>query len=252
MGQMLLRLVAEDHDLRLVGAIERPDHPQLGTDAGAAGGGTHIGVKLTADLPAGIDVMLDFSSPGGTIGKLPVCTQRNVAVVIGTTGFDADQAAKLRAAAQVIPVLVSPNMSVGVNLLFDIAAQMAQRLGPGYDIEIVEAHHRFKKDAPSGTALRIAQSIAAALGIDFDERAVYGRHGLVGERPPGQIGIHAVRGGDIVGDHTVIFAAQGERIELRHQAHSRETFARGALRAARFLVGKPPGMYSMSDVLAGS
>lgn len=250
MGQMIMRLVAGDDALELAAAVERPGHPALGQDAGTACGGSAYGVTLTADLPAGVDVLLDFSSPAGTMGQLANCLKHSTAMVVGTTGFTPEQKAELDAAAETIPVMVSPNMSVGVNLVFDIAAQIAKRLGADYDIEIVEAHHRFKKDAPSGTALRIAERIADAIDVKLDEHASYGRHGQVGERPAGEIGIHAVRGGDIVGDHTVIFATQGERVELRHQAHSRETFVRGAIRAAKFIAGKPAGSYAMADVLA--
>ena len=249
MGQMLMRLIDEDDGLQLAAAVERPDHPALGQDAGTACGTGAYGVELTPALPPGVDVLLDFSSPAGTMGQLPHCLEHGTAMVVGTTGLTPQQLGELNTAAAGIPMMVSPNMSVGVNLVFDVAAEIARRLGVDYDIEIVEAHHRFKKDAPSGTALRIAERIAGALGVSLDDCANYGREGQVGERPTGQIGIHAVRGGDIVGDHTVIFATQGERVELRHQAHSRETFVRGAIRAAKFIAGKPAGAYGMKDVL---
>ena len=244
MGQMLVRLVCEDAELELAAALERADHPLQGADAAPG-----AGVKLSAELPHGIDVMIDFATPQSTMERLASCVERNIAMAIGTTGLDPGQTEKLRAASEKIPLLLAPNMSVGVNVVFEIAAEIAKRLGNDYDIEIIEAHHNQKVDAPSGTALRIAESIADALGADLSEHAVYGREARVGKRPRGEIGIHAVRAGDIVGDHTVIFATQGERIELRHQAHSRENFARGALRAAKFLAGRPAGCYSMKDVL---
>ncbi len=247
MGRMLVRLVCEDAELELAAALERADHPLHGADAAPG-----ARVKFGTELPDGVDVMIDFATPQSTMERLANCVERNIAMAIGTTGFDSDQVGRLRAASEKIPLLLAPNMSVGVNVVFEIAAEIARRLGNDYDIEIIEAHHNQKGDAPSGTALRIAESIAGALGVDLSEHAVYGRRGRVGKRPRGEIGIHAVRAGDIVGDHTVIFATQGERIELRHQAHSRENFARGALRAARFLAGKPAGFYSMKDVLGAN
>jgi 4-hydroxy-tetrahydrodipicolinate reductase len=250
MGSLLIKLVSEDPGLKLSAAIESPNHPKLGQDAGLASGlGRTLGVLLSSDLAGGVDVMIDFSLPAGTMKCIDACEAKKVPMVIGTTGLDGAQLERLGAAAKKIPIVFAPNMSVGVNLLLSIVGGVAKALGDGYDVEIVEMHHRFKKDAPSGTALKLAEEIAKAAGRDLRKHAVYGREGIVGERKPGEIGIHAVRGGDVVGEHTITFAGLGERIELTHKAASRETFARGALRAAKFLLCKKPGLYSMLDVL---
>jgi len=248
MGVQLVRLVQADAELKLAAAVERADCPGIGRDVGLEQGAGALGVKLTAEPPADIDVLIDFSTPEGSGRQLDFCAAHGIALVLGTTGIESLKG-KLAEAGKKIPVLASPNMSVGVNLVFKIAAEIARSLGVDYDIEIVEAHHKFKKDAPSGTALKIAEEIAAATGRSLATDAVYGRYGKPLERRQGEIGIHAVRCGDIVGDHTVMFVTQGERIELKHMAHSRETFARGALRAAKFLAGKRPGLYTMADIL---
>ena len=193
--------------------------------------------------------MIDFSLPAGTMRRLDTCVEREIPMVIGTTGLDDHQTGKVRAASKIIPIVFAPNMSIGVNLLFSIVGSVARALGEDYDVEIVETHHRFKKDAPSGTALKLAEAIAEATGRDLKKDARYGRRGAVGERASSEIGIHAVRGGDVVGEHTVTFATLGERVELTHKAGSRETFARGALRAAKFLLTQKPALYSMLDVL---
>lgn len=250
MGSMIIRLVAHDKELRLGAALEQAGHPRLGDDIGVlAGLGEPLGVFLSDDLDSEVDVMIDFSLPAGTMTRLEACVERTIPMVIGTTGLDDYQVGKVHAASKVIPVVFAPNMSIGVNLLLRVVGEVARALGDGYDVEIVEMHHRFKKDAPSGTALKLAEAVAEATGRSLKKDAVYGRQGKVGERTSGEIGIHAVRGGDVVGEHTVTFAALGERIELTHKAGSRETFVRGAVRAARFLLTSKPGLYSMLDVL---
>ena len=195
------------------------------------------------------DVVIDFTTPAASLAHAKACAARKVALVVGTTGFSAQAKAELAGFAATIPILMAPNMSVGVNVLFRLVAEAARALGSAYEVEIFELHHRNKKDAPSGTALRLAEVAAHALGLDPQTAAVYDRHGDTGERKPGTIGLQTLRGGDVVGEHTVLFLADGERLELTHRATSRENFARGAVRAARFLVGKPPGLYDMQDVL---
>jgi len=249
MGSRLVALVSQQDDMQLAAALEYAGHPALGRDVGAANGGPELGVELTAEPPDGLDVLIDFSTPDSTVARAAQCAAAGTALVSGTTGLTAQQKRALEEAAERIAVLTAPNMSLGVNLCFKIAPRMAAALGDGYDVEIVEFHHRFKKDAPSGTALKLAEEIARALGRDTHECLRHGRRGATGERTRTEIGMHAVRGGDVVGDHTVIFAAEGERIELVHRAGSRDTFCRGALAAARFIVGKAPGLYGMGDVL---
>jgi 4-hydroxy-tetrahydrodipicolinate reductase len=251
MGRVLLDCVLQAEDLALHAALEHSASNQLGKDAGELVGGA-CGVKITPDVLAalqGADVLIDFTRPEGTLHHLEICRQLGVNMVIGTTGFNAQQKALLGAAAQNIGIVFAPNMSVGVNLTFKLLEMAATVLSHGYDIEIIEAHHRHKVDAPSGTALGMGEVIAKTLGRDLSECAVYGREGVTGERAPSTIGFATVRGGDIVGDHTVLFAGTGERIEITHKASSRSTFALGALRAARFLHGNPSGMYDMQDVL---
>ena len=251
MGITVIRLVSEDRSLALAAALEVPGHPMLGEDAGlVAGLGQPIGVKLSKEFLATVDVVVDFSLPAGTLAVLPACVKDAIPMVIGTTGFDEAQLRKLDEAAKEIPIVFAPNFSVGVNLLLSLVGKVAAALGDDYDCEIVEMHHRFKKDAPSGTAMKLAETIAKATGRDLKKDGVFGRAGAVGQRKKGEIGILALRGGDVVGDHTVTFAALGERVELAHKAGSRDTFARGSLRAAKFLLeGKKPGLYSMLDVL---
>ncbi len=251
MGRTLLESVLQSDDLMLHAALEHSASAQLGRDAGELIGST-CGVKITADVAAalqGADVLIDFTRPEGTLLHLELCQKLGVNMVIGTTGFTAQQKAQLGAAAQHIGIVFAPNMSVGVNLTFKLLEMAAKILSHGYDIEIIEAHHRHKVDAPSGTALGMGEVIARTLGRDLSKCAVYGREGVTGERDPSTIGFATVRGGDIVGDHTVLFAGTGERIEITHKASSRATFALGALRAARFLQANPVGMYDMQDVL---
>lgn len=249
MGARIVALVCEDPELQLVAALERPGHRLLGKDVGSVSGCGDTGIKITFSLDTHADVLIDFSSPDSTVTIAEVCAQKKIALVAGTTGLSPHQHEKLQGFSHVIPCLVSPNMSVGVNIMFNLVAQVARMVEKEYDIEIIETHHRFKKDAPSGTALRLAERICAATGREMERDVVYGRSGITGERPANQIGIHAVRSGDVVGDHTVVFGSLGERIEITHKAHTRDTFVRGALRAAKFIANKPPGMYRMSDVL---
>jgi 4-hydroxy-tetrahydrodipicolinate reductase len=248
MGVRLIQLIAEDPNLSLGCAVERPGHPQLGTDAGTLGGIAPLGVRLTSldELPANPDAMVDFSHPSATLELARFCRDRKVPLVVGTTGLEPHQREELERAAADIPLLISPNMSRGVNLLMRLVGETARALGQTADIEIVERHHHMKKDSPSGTALKLAEIAAQGAGIT---RFVRGRDGQVGERPSNEIGIHAVRAGDCPGDHTVIFGLMGETLELSHRASNRDGFVRGAIDAAKFLAGRPPALYSMADVL---
>lgn len=252
MGSRLVTLTKESASLTLVGAIEGKGHVAVGEDAGELAGCGPAGVTVGDDLSAIIErgeVVIDFSSPAATLAHLQIAAQHRRAMVIGTTGFTTQELGELRTLAKSIPCVFSPNMSVGVNLLFKVLAEMARTLGDDYDIEVIEAHHRLKKDAPSGTALKMAEILAKAVNRDLDQVGVYARKGLIGERKRTEIGIQSIRAGDIVGDHTVMFGGLGERIEVSHRVQSRDTFVRGALRAARWLVKQPPGLYDMMDVL---
>jgi 4-hydroxy-tetrahydrodipicolinate reductase len=252
MGKRLVALLRESGDFQVVGATERKDHPDLGRDAGEAAGVGPIGVAIVTAIDKalpGAQVLLDFTSPVAAMGDLEAASQAGVAAVVGTTGLSQSDLARVRELSKKIPIMQSPNMSVGVNVLYGVLAQVAKSLGDGYDIEVIEAHHHFKKDSPSGTADRMAQVLAEALGRDLRKAGVYGRHGIVGERTREEIGVHAIRAGDIVGEHTILFGGMGERIEITHRAHSRDNFAYGALRAARWIVGKSPALYDMLAVL---
>jgi 4-hydroxy-tetrahydrodipicolinate reductase len=253
MGGRVLHAVHSEQGMEVTGATERSDAPQVGRDAGAVAGLEPLGVKISGSLEAalerGADVVIDFTAPAASLKNAQVCAARKVALVIGTTGIPAQGRGDLAARARDIPIVLAPNMSLGVNVLFRLVSQAGRALGPGYEVEIVEMHHRAKKDAPSGTALRLAEVAAEALGIDAHSAAVYERHGDTGARRPGSIGVQALRGGDVVGEHTVHFLADGERLELTHRATSRDNFARGAVRAARWVVGKPAALYDMQDVL---
>jgi 4-hydroxy-tetrahydrodipicolinate reductase len=251
MGQMLIDAVREAPDCTLAGALDIAASPAIGKDAGSLSGQS-TGVLITSDLLQGLQgsqVLIDFTRPEGTMEHLKVCRELGVAMVIGTTGFTDAQKADIAAAAKDIAIMMAPNMSVGVNVTLKLLEMAAKALSTGYDIEIVEAHHRYKVDAPSGTALKMGEAIADALGRDLKECAVYAREGLTGERDPSSIGFATIRGGDIVGDHTVLFAGIGERIEISHKSSSRVTYAQGSLRAVRFLAGRKPGLYDMFDVL---
>jgi len=249
MGMRILTLANEDPDLQVTAAIERPEHPDLGKDAGEIAGIGPIGVLLSEKQSSNMEVLIDFSSPQSTLARLRSSVKNGTNMVTGTTGLTDEINTEIKDAAKSVALLASPNMSVGVNLLFNLVGEVAAALGEDFDVEIVEAHHRFKKDAPSGTALRLGECIAEALGRDLSKDGVHGRFGQVGERTTNEIGMHAIRGGDIVGEHTVYYAALGERIEVRHVAQSRDTFVRGAIRAAKFLAHKKPGLYTMDDVL---
>lgn len=251
MGLILLDAVRAADDCVLAGALDRSDSTAIGRDAGAAGG-ISTGVMITADVRQGLqgcDALIDFTRPEGTLQHLRVCRDLGVAAVVGTTGFSDADRAEIAELAKHIPIMMAPNMSVGVNVTLKLLEMAAKALPTGYDIEIVEAHHRHKVDAPSGTALKMGEVIAEALGRDLRDCAVYAREGVTGERDPSSIGFATIRGGDIVGDHTVLFAGTGERIEISHKSSSRATYAQGSLRAVRFVVGKPAGLYDMFDVL---
>ncbi|MGS5089292.1 4-hydroxy-tetrahydrodipicolinate reductase [Hydrogenophaga sp. A37] len=251
MGQMLVEAVQGSGDCLLSGALDVSTSPAIGLDAGAFAGRT-TGVAITADLSAGLSgsqFLIDFTRPEGTMLHLRSCVEHGVKLVIGTTGFSEAQKAEIAEASQSIAIMMAPNMSVGVNVTMKLLEMAARALSTGYDIEIIEAHHRHKVDAPSGTALKMGEVIAGALGRDLKDCAVYAREGVTGERDPSSIGFTTVRGGDIVGDHTVLFAGIGERIEVTHKSSSRSTYAQGSLRAVRFLAGRSSGLYDMFDVL---
>jgi 4-hydroxy-tetrahydrodipicolinate reductase len=251
MGRMLIETVLNESDAELVGALDRPGAPELGQDAGAFLGKT-TGVVLTDDIErvfADADFLIDFTRPEGTLVHLEAAVRHNVKMIVGTTGFDDAQKAQLRAAGEKIAIVFAPNMSIGVNVTLKLLEFAAKQFAQGYDIEIVEAHHRHKVDAPSGTALAMGEVVAKALGRDLKDCAVYGREGVTGERDPSTIGFAAIRGGDIVGDHTVLFAGIGERIEITHKSANRLSYAQGALRAARFLASRDTGFFDMQDVL---
>ena len=252
MGGRIIALARDAADLRVAGAFERPGHPHLGRDAGEVAGAGHLGVAIVPDagpLLAPGRVLVEFTAPEPTLEHLRLAAAQGAGAVVGTTGLQAAQVDEVRRLATRVPIMFSPNMSVGVNLAFRVLALMAKALGDDYDVEITEIHHRMKKDAPSGTAAKMAEVIAEALGRRIEDAGVYGRHGLIGERTTKEIGVHALRGGDVVGEHTVVFSTAGERLELTHRAHSRDTFGQGALRAARFVATARPGLYSMHDVL---
>jgi 4-hydroxy-tetrahydrodipicolinate reductase len=251
MGHALLEGVIADPELRLHAALDRAGAPAVGRDAGELIG-SPCGVAVTSELSAalqGADVLVDFTRPEPSLEYLAACRKAGTKLVIGTTGFTPEQKQAISDAAKDIAIVFAPNMSVGVTLLINLVQAAAKVLSEGYDIEVIEAHHRHKVDAPSGTALRLGEAAAAALGRDLAQCAVYGREGVTGERDPSTIGFATVRGGDVVGDHTVLFAGIGERVELTHKASSRATFALGALRAAKFLADKPNGLFDMQDVL---
>ncbi len=251
MGRTLIEAVLNDQNAALTAALEHAANPSLGKDAGESLG-TPCGVRISADILAAVsaaDCLIDFTRPEGTLLHLAACRQHGIGMIIGTTGFSPAEKETIAAAAKEIPIVFAPNMAVGVNAVFKLLDVAARILDSGYDIEVIESHHRHKVDAPSGTALRMGEVVAAALGRDLSECAVYGREGHTGERPATQIGFSAIRGGDIVGDHTVLFAGTGERIEITHKAASRMSYALGALRAGRFLQGKSSGLFDMQDVL---
>lgn len=250
MGVRLIQLIHADPALRLAAALDRLGHPQMGEDAGTLAGVGPLGVALAPSLDPAVtlDAVIDFSLPAGTLALVGACRERGIPLVVGTTGFEPEQKRQVEAAADAIPVFISANFSKAVNLLIRLAGDAARVLGTEADVEIVERHHHFKKDAPSGTALRLAEEVGRAIGVG-PEGYAHGRHGVVGERPRGEIGLHALRTGDNPGEHTVVFGLLGECLELSHRALNRDGFARGALDAAKFLAGKPPRLYSMTDLL---
>jgi 4-hydroxy-tetrahydrodipicolinate reductase len=253
MGSRIVACLREAPDLRLVAALEAPGHPAAGRDAGEVAGVGAMGVSIAADVAAAIvrdRVLIEFSMPEPTLEHLRRVADVGARAVIGTTGFTSAQREEIAELARRAAIMLSPNMSVGVTLALQVLATMARALGDDYDVEVTEIHHRFKKDAPSGTALRMAEVVAEALGRDLGSVGVYGRQGVPGERSPKEIAVMSLRSGDVVGEHTVSFGTLGERLELTHRAHNRDTFARGALRAARWIAARPPGLYSMQDVLA--
>ena len=252
MGCRLVTLVQQSEQLNLVGAIEREGHSSIGLDVGEVVGCGKIGISVEPTLSAVIpsaDVIIDFSTPSATLANLELAVQHHRSIVIGTTGFTPSDMERVQSCARTISCVVAPNMSVGVNVTLKIIAEVARALGDEYDIEVIEAHHRLKKDAPSGTALKMAHVLAEATNRNLEKVGVYSRHGMIGERQPKEIGIQTIRAGDIVGDHTVLFGGIGERIEITHRAQNRDTFAAGALRAAEWVSDQPPGLYSMQDVL---
>jgi 4-hydroxy-tetrahydrodipicolinate reductase len=253
MGRTLIRMVQDQEDMKVVGGTERKGSTAIGSDVGQAAQLGALGALVADDLGRAIEggkaqVVIDFTSAGASLEHARICAERGIPLVVGSTGFSPDTKAELARSAQRIPVVMSPNMSVGVNLVIKVAAQLAQVLGDSFDVEILETHHRMKKDAPSGTALRIAEEVAAALGRKASDLRL-SREGQIGERPRPEIGVQTLRGGDVVGEHTIFFFGEGERVELTHRATSREQFARGALRAARWVIARSPGLYDMQDVL---
>jgi 4-hydroxy-tetrahydrodipicolinate reductase len=254
MGSRIINVLSTSDGIRLSAAIERKAHPLVGQNSNGPAGlpadraATVITDDLTAALKGG-DVLIDFTHPETSLEHVKYCADMGKPVVVGTTGFTKEQIGEIYRLVQKIPCVLSPNMSIGVNLCFKILAEVAKTIGEDYDMEIVEAHHRMKKDAPSGTAMKMAQVIAQAVNRNLEEVGVYARKGMIGERSKKEIGIQTLRAGDIVGEHTVMFAGKGERIEITHRAHSRDTFAAGAVRAAKWVVGKKPGLYDMQDVL---
>jgi len=252
MGKRIIACAENLGNIKIVGAVDVDSCPEIGKDSGIISGLEKNNVQVSTDLEAACenaDVVIDFALSIGFVDRLKIYEKTNTSAVFGTTAVDENGKVAIEAASKIIPIIHAPNFSVGVNLLFALSKNAAEILGDDYDIEIVEMHHRNKKDAPSGTAERLVEVVEDARGLEYGEKRIYGREGDTGARPKGEIAVHALRGGDVVGDHTVVFAAEGERIELTHKASSRDTFAKGSLRAAQFLANKSPGIYKMKDVL---
>jgi len=252
MASKVAQLIYQDSELKLMGIVESSTHPDIGKEWGATVGQSKTGIMVVDNLESIIqdaDQIVEFTNPKVSLQHLEIVAKYKKTMIIGTTGFSGEEIEKMKSLSQNIPFLFSPNMSLGVNLLIKLAVETAVSLGDSYDIEIIESHHRFKKDAPSGTAKKLAQEIAKAKNINLDEVGIYGRQGLIGERKREEIGIHSIRGGDITGEHIVMFTALGERIELTHKAHSRDTFAYGTIQAIKFMEEKSAGFYEMKDVL---
>lgn len=253
MGQRIIHFLSLDENLEIVGAGEIEGHPSLGADAGALAGIGEIGVPVSDDIEISsldADVIVDFTSPEATLKNAAYASEHGKCMVIGTTGFTAEESNKLEKLSGGFPCVIAPNMSIGVNVMFEMTKLLARAMGEDYDIEIIEAHHKHKLDSPSGTALGLGQAAAEGLGRDLGKVARFERHGKIGERKQDEIGIQTVRGGDIVGEHTVMFIGEGERLELTHRAQSRDNFAKGAVRAVSWIYGKSPGAYTMKDVLS--
>lgn len=250
MGSRIIHIIRETPSIELYRALERSDHPSIGRDIGELIGLGKLGIPLEGGLKKeGGDVIINFSNPTASLESLDFARETGVALVIGTTGFSQEQTERFRGLSKSIRCVLAPNMSVGMNLMFRVVQDVARVLGPEYDIEILEAHHRLKKDSPSGTAVKLGELIAGAIGRNLDQVGVYGRKGMIGERTKEEIGMQVVRAGDIVGEHTVLFGGIGERLEIIHRAHSRDNFARGAIKAALWIVNQPNGLYDMQDVL---
>ena len=252
MGRMIVRAINDAANVTCRGAVEIPGHPTVGSDAGEVAGLGKLGVQIGDDLAEVIhrgDVVIDFTSAASSVENMKVAADHEKPMVVGSTGFSPEQRQQMRELARQVPCVLSPNMSVGVNVMFRVVQEIARVLGDDYDVEIVEAHHRLKKDAPSGTALRLGELLAHALDRKWEEVGTYTRKGAIGERTKEEIGMQVIRAGDIVGDHTVIFGGIGERLEVTHRAHTRDNFARGALRAAAWVGEQNPGLYDMADVL---
>jgi 4-hydroxy-tetrahydrodipicolinate reductase len=252
MGRMIINAIQNAEGIQCTGAVEAAGHPSLGQDAGVIAGLGEPTVRIEADLKSVIQkgaVVIDFTAADASLKNMEIAAQLHKPMVVGSTGFSAQQMEKVKRLTKEFPCVLAPNMSVGVNLMFRIVEEMARTLSDDYDCEIIEAHHRMKKDAPSGTALRLGEVAARGLGRKWEEVGVYGRKGLIGERSRKEIGMQVIRAGDIVGEHTVLFGGMGERIEITHRAHTRDTFAQGAVRAAKWVVNQKPGLYDMGDVL---
>ncbi len=252
MGKRIISMIHQNEEISLAGAFERPDHPDVNKDAGHVAGLGELGVKIVGSLEDTIDkgdVLIDFTSPQATLENIRLASSMGLAMVIGTTGITGEMFNEVETLGKKIRCVFAPNMSVGVNVMFKIVGEMAQILGQDYDMEILEAHHRMKKDAPSGTAMHLARILAGAVGRDLEKVGVYERKGIIGKRTDEEIGIQTWRAGDIAGEHTVMFGGIGERLELTHRAHNRDNFARGAVRAAMWVVRQPDGLYDMQDVL---
>ena len=252
MGLRILHFLNQAEDIEIAGAAEAPGHLTIGSDVGAVLGEREIGVTITSDINEAFkdaDVIVDFTSPASTLESAEYVKAARKSMVIGTTGFTDGERAKLTELASSFPCVFAPNMSIGVNVMFEAAKSLASVLGDDYDVEVIEAHHKLKEDSPSGTALRLAEAAAEGLGRNIQDVARFERYGRIGERPHKEIGVQTIRGGDTVGEHTVIFFGEGERLELTHRATNRDNFAKGAVRAARWVHDKPPGLYTMKDVL---
>lgn len=252
MGRRIIRCIEQTRGIVLTGALEHPEHPSVDRDAGEEAGAGHVGVKIASSIASVADkgdVLIDFTTPDATMEHLRAAVSKGLSMVIGTTGIPDEQLETLRSLCARIPCVMAPNMSVGMNVMFKVTGEMAKLLGRDYDMEILEVHHRLKKDAPSGTAMHLARILAEGVDRDLDRVGIYERKGLIGERTREEIGIQTWRGGDIAGEHTVMFAGIGERLELIHRAHNRDNFARGAVKAALWVVQQKKGLYDMQDVL---